>query len=71
MARVSGILGQKLGYDSGEMQPTPRKASKTVPEKTVLENQQTETQTETQTIPEQTVPEHTCRVIYWRSRLFD
>ncbi|RHN55346.1 hypothetical protein MtrunA17_Chr5g0416811 [Medicago truncatula] len=38
----------------GEMQPTPTKASKTVPEKTVLE-----TQTETQTIPEQTVQEQT------------
>ncbi|AES77322.2 hypothetical protein MTR_7g009270 [Medicago truncatula] len=38
----------------GEMQPTPTKASKTVPEKTVLE-----TQTETQTISEQTVQEQT------------
>ncbi|KEH17423.1 hypothetical protein MTR_0016s0150 [Medicago truncatula] len=43
----------------GEMQPTPTKASKTVPEKTVLENQQTDTETETQTIPEQIVSEHT------------
>ncbi|RHN38489.1 hypothetical protein MtrunA17_Chr0c01g0488961 [Medicago truncatula] len=41
----------------GEMQPTPTKASKTVPKKSVLENQQTDTQTETQTIPKQTVPE--------------
>nr|ABE88101.1 hypothetical protein MtrDRAFT_AC147431g57v2 [Medicago truncatula] len=42
----------------GEMQPTPTKASKTVPGKTVLENQQTETIPE-QTVPEQTVPEQT------------
>lgn len=40
----------------GEMQPTPTKASKTVPEKTVLENQQTNTQAEPQTVPEQIVP---------------
>ncbi|RHN51504.1 hypothetical protein MtrunA17_Chr6g0469331 [Medicago truncatula] len=40
------------------MQPTPTKASKTVPGKTVLENQQTETIPE-QNVPEQTVPEQT------------
>ncbi|AES70129.2 hypothetical protein MTR_3g048350 [Medicago truncatula] len=47
----------------GEMQPTPTKASKTVPEKTILNNQQTITQTETvipePTVPEPTVPEQT------------
>ncbi|XP_024630557.2 transcriptional regulator DEF1-like [Medicago truncatula] len=41
----------------GEMQPTPTKASKTVPEKTVLENQQSNTQPETSTSQEQSVPE--------------
>ncbi|XP_039682984.1 titin homolog [Medicago truncatula] len=43
----------------GEMQPTPTKASKTVPEKTVLENQQSYPQPEISTSQEQNVPEQT------------
>ncbi|RHN51705.1 hypothetical protein MtrunA17_Chr6g0471791 [Medicago truncatula] len=43
----------------GEMPPIPTKASKTVPEKTVLENQQSNPQPETSTSQEQNVPKQT------------